>query len=135
MDNNIGVNLQNYAKNTFNIGVISIVVIAIISAISISIDYDSWWIPLVIAPALISSLWVTCLFMYGFGQLIINTSSNTVKLETVTSNSPMGRLLAESATKTNTSKQAYTNNWTCLSCGKQNPKHIKECECGFKRAY
>ena len=146
MNDNVGENIKNHAQRAFFIGVVSIIIFSVIFAVvAIDSDFeDVWYVPLIMAPFAIAAQWTVCLLIYGFGQLIENTNPNNNTEEvksgaryTVAPDSPMGRLLANSESATNTQKRSasISDTWCCMNCGKQNPKHIKTCECGYKKAY
>ena len=79
MFENVGAKIKIWVTVFFWLDMVASFILGIV----IAAEYDEAWIFFVATPILCSFTWISCLFLYGFGELIESNTECRHELETI----------------------------------------------------
>ena len=127
--------IKNIGSKIKILGEIYSLIIAILSGmagVALSEAFDNYWFLLIVIIGPVCSL-PLCWLLYGYGELIDNTTKMNVNIEI---QKKYNGLILEELRKINGSVQKIEmlDEWVCDECGNKNDNQAKFCyECGNKK--
>ena len=134
-----GSKLQKIATTIFIIEIVGV----IITAIAIAATAENIVAFFIIIAVGIFNAYLIYLVMTAIGEAAENSAEavyilNEIRypIKKLADAQGNGNASVQSSTSRVTKPVAsFTGTWTCTSCGKQNPKSVNECDCGYRRTY
>ena len=139
MFDNIGGKIKTLAEVVFVLNIIATFILAICAAV-FSYELGFLWFLIVMVSGIVLA-YVSVLIFYAFGELVENSTiiAKNIEKKSCSKESILDKktdIKVDAAPKSNLFKSAsQPNTWTCLNCGKSNPKTSGFCECGYRKPY